>query len=190
MKVRGFNELALINAHPSSLLWKRRRDLYALGSYKSSETNMTSTKIHPTAIVYSNARLGPDVEIGPFSIIGPLVTIGEKTAVQSHVVIEGEVAIGRANLIGHGAIMNCFGAFRNWIRFPPHAEAKFTWSTRARTSRGQDRVLLIASRFSLGFCIRQSFPSLFPAVATIRASFALIEIESNSLEAVRGKSRC
>ena len=66
---------------------------------------MTGNKIHPTAIVDPNAKLGADVEIGPFSIIGPQVTIGEKTTVQSHVVIEGQVAIGRGNFVGHGAII-------------------------------------------------------------------------------------
>src|SRR5215471_1397412 len=66
---------------------------------------MSSTKIHPTAIVDPNAKLAASVEIGPFSIIGPHVTIGEKTIVQSHVVIEAEVAISRGNFIGHGAII-------------------------------------------------------------------------------------
>jgi UDP-N-acetylglucosamine acyltransferase len=91
---------------------------------------MTSTKIHPTAIVDSNARLGPDVEIGPFSIIGPLVTIGEKTDVQSHVVIEGEVAIGRGNLIGHGAI----------IGVPPQ-DVSFSPERKTRVEIGDDNII-------------------------------------------------
>jgi UDP-N-acetylglucosamine acyltransferase len=66
---------------------------------------MTEKRIHPTAIVDSNAKLGGSVEIGPFSIIGSHVTIGEKTIVQSNVVIEGEVNIGHGNFIGHGAII-------------------------------------------------------------------------------------
>ena len=35
------------------------------------------TKIHPTAIVDSKAKIGPNVEIGPYSIIGPEVTVKE-----------------------------------------------------------------------------------------------------------------
>jgi UDP-N-acetylglucosamine acyltransferase len=66
---------------------------------------MSRAKIHPNAIVDSNAKLAANVEIGPFSIIGPQVTIGEQTILQSHVVIEAEVAIGRGNFIGHGAII-------------------------------------------------------------------------------------
>src|SRR5262249_20547809 len=87
-----------------SPLSKERRPVRA-ASCKSFETNMSSAKIHPTAIVDPNAKVGGDVEIGPFSLIGPNVTIGEKTIVLSHVVIEGEVVIGRGNFIGHGAII-------------------------------------------------------------------------------------
>jgi UDP-N-acetylglucosamine acyltransferase len=66
---------------------------------------MTDAKIHPTAIVDPNAKIGHDVQIDAFSIIGPQVTIGDKTIVQSHVVIEGEVILGHGNFIGHGAII-------------------------------------------------------------------------------------
>jgi UDP-N-acetylglucosamine acyltransferase len=66
---------------------------------------MTDAKIHPTAIVDPNSKIGHDVQIDAFSIIGPKVTIGDKTIVQSHVVIEGEVILGHGNFIGHGAII-------------------------------------------------------------------------------------
>jgi len=82
---------------------------------------MTEKKVHPTAIVDPNAKLGDDVEIGPFSIIGPHVTVGEKTTVQSHVVIEGEVAIGRRNFIGHGAII---GVPPQDVSFSPERKSK------------------------------------------------------------------
>src|SRR5215471_10142302 len=82
---------------------------------------MTNAKIHPTAIVDSDAKIDQGVEIGPFSIIGPRVTIGEKTIVQSHVVIEGEVAIGSGNSIGHGAII---GAPPQDVSFSPERKTK------------------------------------------------------------------
>ena len=82
---------------------------------------MTSTQIHPTAIVDANAKLGADVEIGPFSIIGPEVAIGAKTVIQSHAVIEGEVAIGSGNFIGHGAII---GSPPQDISFSPDRKTK------------------------------------------------------------------
>ncbi len=91
---------------------------------------MTEKKVHPTAIVDSNAKIGANVEIGAFSIIGPHVTIGEQTIVQSHVVIEGEVAIGRGNLIGHGAI----------IGVPPQ-DLSFSRDRRTKVEIGNDNVI-------------------------------------------------
>jgi UDP-N-acetylglucosamine acyltransferase len=82
---------------------------------------MSGAKIHPTAIVDPNAKLGANVEIGPFSIVGRDVTIGDNTIVQSHVVIEGEVAIGCGNFIGHGAII---GAPPQDVSFSPQRKTK------------------------------------------------------------------
>jgi len=82
---------------------------------------MTDAKIHPTAIVDRNAKIGHDVQIDAFSIIGPQVTIGDKTIVQSHVVIEGEVIIGHGNFIGHGAII---GAPPQDVSFSPERNTK------------------------------------------------------------------
>ena len=84
-------------------------------------SKVTSTKIHPTAIVDPVAQIGDDVEIGPFSIVGPHVAIGDRTTVQSHVVIEGEVAIGSGNLIGHGAVI---GAPPQDVSFSPERKTK------------------------------------------------------------------
>jgi UDP-N-acetylglucosamine acyltransferase len=91
---------------------------------------MTEKKVHPTAIVDSNAKVGANVEIGAFSIIGPQVTIGEQTIVQSHVVIEGDVAIGRRNFIGHGAI----------IGVPPQ-DVSFSTDRRTKVEIGNDNVI-------------------------------------------------
>jgi UDP-N-acetylglucosamine acyltransferase len=91
---------------------------------------MSDVKIHATAIVDPNAKIGADVEIGPFSIIGPQVTIGKKTIVQSHVVIEGEVAIGRGNFIGHGAI----------IGVPPQ-DVSFSPERKTKVEIGNDNII-------------------------------------------------
>jgi UDP-N-acetylglucosamine acyltransferase len=82
---------------------------------------MTDAKIHPTAIVDPNAKIGHEVQIGAFSIIGPHVTIGDKNVVQSHVVIEGEVIAGHGNFIGHGAII---GAPPQDVSFSPERNTK------------------------------------------------------------------
>lgn len=55
------------------------------------------SKIHPTAIVASEARLDSTVEVGAYSIIGPHVEIGAGTWIGPHVVIEGRTTIGRDN---------------------------------------------------------------------------------------------
>lgn len=91
---------------------------------------MMEKKIHPTAIVDSNANVGANVEIGAFSIIGPHVTIGEETIVQSHVVIEGEVAIGHGNCIGHGAV----------IGVPPQ-DVSFSPERKTKVEIGDDNII-------------------------------------------------
>ena len=82
---------------------------------------MSSTKIHPTAIVDPKAKVGEGAEIGPFSILGPKVTVGNDTIIQSHVVLEGEVAIGRGNFVGHGAVI---GAPPQDVSFSPERKTK------------------------------------------------------------------
>jgi len=61
---------------------------------------MTSTLVHPTAIVDPSSELGHDVIIGPYTIIGPQVTIGNGTVVENHVTIKGRTKIGEHNTIG------------------------------------------------------------------------------------------
>jgi len=63
------------------------------------------TKIHPTAIVDSNAVIGSGVEIGPYAIIGPDVEIGDGTQVGPRVIIEGWTVIGTNNRIYAGAVI-------------------------------------------------------------------------------------
>ena len=46
-------------------------------------------KIHPSAVVSSNAELADGVEIGPYTTVGDHVVLGRDTAIGAHVVIEG-----------------------------------------------------------------------------------------------------
>ena len=82
---------------------------------------MSREKIHPTAIVDPDAKIGQGLEIGPFSIIGPRVTISENTILESHVVIEDEVKIGAGNFIGHGAII---GSAPQDVSFSPERKTR------------------------------------------------------------------
>lgn len=61
--------------------------------------------IHPTALVDPAAMIGTEVDVGPFAVVGAEVSIGDHSIIQSHAVLEGTVQIGRANTIGHGAII-------------------------------------------------------------------------------------
>jgi UDP-N-acetylglucosamine acyltransferase len=56
-------------------------------------------RIHPSALVDTQARLGDDVEVGAYAVIGPHVQIGEGTRIGPHAVIEGHTTIGRDNRI-------------------------------------------------------------------------------------------
>jgi UDP-N-acetylglucosamine acyltransferase len=56
-------------------------------------------KLHPTAIIDTNAELASDVEIGAYSVIGAGVKIGKGSKIHPHVVIQGRTAIGEQNVI-------------------------------------------------------------------------------------------
>ncbi len=56
-------------------------------------------KIHPTAIVDSEAQIGRDVEIQPHAFIGPGVTIGDDCVIGHGSHIEGKVTMGRNNML-------------------------------------------------------------------------------------------
>jgi len=91
---------------------------------------MSSVRIHPTALVDPDAKLGTGVEIGPFSVVGTWAVIGDKTIVQSHVVIEGEVVIGNSNFIGHGAIIGA-----------PPQDVSFSPERKTRVEIGNDNII-------------------------------------------------
>ena len=62
-------------------------------------------RIHPTAIVSSEAELAADVDVGAYALIGAKVTIGAGTIVGPYTRIEGIAVIGeRNNFYGHGSI--------------------------------------------------------------------------------------
>lgn len=60
---------------------------------------MSNTKVHPTAIVNSKAKLGNGVIVGPYSIIGPNVELADNVELVSHVCVEGNTKIGAGSKI-------------------------------------------------------------------------------------------
>jgi UDP-N-acetylglucosamine acyltransferase len=55
---------------------------------------MTTTTIHPTAVIAEGAKIHPSVEIAPYAVIGPNVEIKAGTKIGSHVVLDGYTTIG------------------------------------------------------------------------------------------------
>jgi len=53
--------------------------------------------IHPTAVIDTEAEIGPDVVIGPYCVIGREVTIGAGCWLQNHVIVCGPVKVGAGN---------------------------------------------------------------------------------------------
>ena len=81
---------------------------------------VSSVKIHPTAIVDPNAKLGEGVSIGPYSIVEGRVSIGDGTVIGAHRLITGNTSIGKNNRIFTGAIV---GSEPQDVKF--HSEETF-----------------------------------------------------------------
>lgn len=63
---------------------------------------VTSTSIHPTAIIADSAQLGVDVEIGPYSIVGDDVSIGDRCRLDAHANLQGPLEVGPDCRFGPG----------------------------------------------------------------------------------------
>src|SRR3954471_11413062 len=55
------------------------------------------SSIDTTAVISSEASIGPDVVIGPYAVIGAQVTIGAGCVIGPHVRIDGPVTLGERN---------------------------------------------------------------------------------------------
>lgn len=64
-----------------------------------------TARIHPAAIVDSQARLGVDVEVGPGTVIGPHVQIGDGTSIGSCALVTGWTKVGQGCRLHHGAVV-------------------------------------------------------------------------------------
>lgn len=66
---------------------------------------MTTTFIHPTAIIEKGAKIGDAVYIGPYAYIGACVTIGNRCKIHHHGTIEGYTKLGENNEVFPFAIL-------------------------------------------------------------------------------------
>jgi UDP-N-acetylglucosamine acyltransferase len=62
-------------------------------------------RIHPTAIVDSQAQLADDVEIGPYAILEGRVEVGAGSVIRAHSIIQGHTVIGMGCQIGPAAYL-------------------------------------------------------------------------------------
>lgn len=66
---------------------------------------METTKIHKTAVIHPDAKLGLDVSVGPYSVIGAKVTLGDGSRVGTHCVLDGRTTIGKNCQFFTGAVI-------------------------------------------------------------------------------------
>ena len=66
---------------------------------------MKTAKVHKTAVIHPNAKLGNDVTVGPYTVIGGNAVIGDQCRIASHCVIEGQTTIAKNCQIFSGAIV-------------------------------------------------------------------------------------
>lgn len=66
---------------------------------------MTKSRIHPTAIISSDAELGSDVEVGPFAIIGESCIVGDGCVISPRATLERNVTLGANVKVGIGTIL-------------------------------------------------------------------------------------
>ena len=64
-----------------------------------------TTRIHPTAIVASDARLGEDIDIGPWAVVGEDCTIGDRCAIAARATLERHVRLASNVKIGIGSVI-------------------------------------------------------------------------------------
>jgi UDP-N-acetylglucosamine acyltransferase len=66
---------------------------------------MSGTRIHPTAIIAPDARLGVGVEVGPFAIIGESCALGDGSVIAARATLERNVTLGANVQVGSGSIL-------------------------------------------------------------------------------------
>lgn len=66
---------------------------------------LSTSLIHPTALISAEARIADDVRIGPYTVIEGPVNIAQDCDIAGHVLIRGNVSIARGNRIGWGCII-------------------------------------------------------------------------------------
>ena len=88
---------------------------------------MTSSEIHPTAIIEPGAVVGEGCRIGPYCHIGRNVRLGRNNVIHAHVVLAGSTIMGEGNEIYPFC---CFGTLAEDFR------ARHEWTSYVRIGDG------------------------------------------------------
>lgn len=64
-----------------------------------------SDRIHPTAYIASDAKLGENVSVGPFAVIESGAVLGNNCQVGAHSVVHGRVRMGDGNILHPHAVL-------------------------------------------------------------------------------------
>ena len=59
-----------------------------------SNSSLSSSAIHPSALIEEGASVAPNVKIGPFCVVGKNVCLESGVILHSHVVVDGYTTIG------------------------------------------------------------------------------------------------
>jgi UDP-N-acetylglucosamine acyltransferase len=68
-------------------------------------TASTTARIHPTALVSAEARLGDGVEVGPFAIIGDNCVVGDGSVIGARATLERNVHLAANVRVGIGSVL-------------------------------------------------------------------------------------
>src|SRR5262249_4018841 len=65
----------------------------------------SSCRIHPTAVISSEVRLGENVEVGAFAILEGAVNIGDNCLIRPGAYLFGPMTMGKGNSVFSGAVL-------------------------------------------------------------------------------------
>ena len=65
----------------------------------------SSCRIHPTAVISPQARLGENVEVGALAVIDGAVTVGDDCVIRPGAFLFGPMTLGEANTVYSGAVL-------------------------------------------------------------------------------------
>lgn len=125
---------------------------------------MSSTVIHPTAVVSSGAELGAGVSVGPWSFIAPGVTIGDDTRIEAFVSIKDGSRIGARCRIFENTVIGSepqdhdFGGETSYVRIGDDVTLREAVTINRATGEGMETVVgagsLIMEACHLGHNVR------------------------------------